>query len=127
VDIIVEPAPVLPVLPTATQSLSFEHEMPVILTALLGVDPTVHVLPLSELRIAYGVVSTFEPPATQVFDGWQLMAVSTPPLGIELVLPQLAPPLVVSRFVAPPPEARPATTQFIPLEQDSAVSDSSKG
>jgi hypothetical protein len=36
VVMIVEPAPVLPLLPTATQSRSVEHEMPVISTAFEG-------------------------------------------------------------------------------------------
>jgi hypothetical protein len=119
----VEPVPVLPLLPTATQSLLFEHESPVMLTASLGVVPTDHTPPLLVVRIAYGLASRFVPPVTQKSVGWQLTVLRTPPLGSELGNPQLLPPLFVSRVVDPPPEAMPTATQVVPLEQDTAVSD----
>jgi hypothetical protein len=65
VVMMVEPEPVLPLFPTATQSLPLEHEIPVMFTASLGADPGSQVLPLSDVRITYGVASEFVPPATQ--------------------------------------------------------------
>jgi hypothetical protein len=65
VVIMAEPEPVLPLFPAATQSLTLEHEMPVMFTASLGADPDIQVLPLSDVRITYGVESEFVPPATQ--------------------------------------------------------------
>lgn len=44
---IVDPAPVLPLFPTATQSLLLEQVVPVMLTASLGAESAVHVLPPS--------------------------------------------------------------------------------
>jgi hypothetical protein len=119
----VEPVPVLPLLPTATQSLLFEHETPVMLTAPVAAAPTVQTPPLLEVRIAYGVAFRFVPPATQKPVGWQLTVLRTPPLGRELGDPQLLPPLVVSSVVDPPPDAIPTATQFSRSEQDMSVSD----
>lgn len=65
VVMMVEPVPMLPLFPTATQLLPLEHEIPVMFTASLGADPAIQLLPLSDVRITYGIESEFVPPATQ--------------------------------------------------------------
>jgi len=73
VVIIVDPAPLFPVFPTATQSSEFEHEMPVRSTTSEGAFWSVHVEPVFEVPITYGVELRFVPTAMQVVSMGQSM------------------------------------------------------
>ena len=55
VPMMVDPAPVLPLFPTAMQSTAVEHEMPVRSTALGGGLWSDHVEPLFDVPTTYGV------------------------------------------------------------------------
>ena len=65
VPMIVEPAPRLPLLPTATQSLGSEQEILVTSTALAGGLWSDQVEPLFEVLMTYGVELRFVPTAMQ--------------------------------------------------------------
>jgi hypothetical protein len=106
----VEPAPRLPVLPTATQSSAAEHEIPVRSTALLGGLWRDQVEPLLEVLTTYGVELRFVPTAIQVVSFVQVIADSREPGGIEAVVDQSLRSTVL-RLVAPPPLARPTASQ----------------
>jgi hypothetical protein len=65
VAIIVDPAPMLPLLPTAMQSNDDEHEIPARFIASDGRLSALHLAPLSEVPIAYGAVLRLVPTAMQ--------------------------------------------------------------
>ena len=62
----VDPAPVLPLFPTAMQSTAVAHEMPVRSTALGGGLWDDHVEPLFDVPTTYGVELRFVPTAIHV-------------------------------------------------------------
>jgi hypothetical protein len=111
----VEPAPMLPVLPTATQSLASEQEIPVRSTAFAGGLWSDQVEPLFDVLMTYGVELRFVPTAMQVVGFGQAMDPSCDPKGIEDVCCQVE-KLVVVKEVAPPPEATPTATQAVDTE-----------
>ncbi len=83
----VDPAPRLPVLPTATQSSTAEQEMPVTSTALDGGVWGDHVAPLLDVADTYGVELRFVPTAMQVVAMGQTTALSCEPDGIDVRSP----------------------------------------
>jgi len=111
----VEPAPRLPVLPTATQSSAAEQEIPVRSTAFAGGLWRDQVEPLLDVPTTYGVELRFVPTAIQVVSIGQAMEFNCDPRGIELVGCQSVKSVVVSE-VAPPPEATPVATQVVDIE-----------
>ena len=68
----VEPAPVLPLFPTAMQSTRSEHEMPVRSTALDGGLWSDQVEPLFDVPMTYGVELRLVPTAMHVVSLGQL-------------------------------------------------------
>ncbi len=72
VPMMVDPAPVLPLLPTAMQFTALEHEMPVRSTALDGGLWDDQVEPLFEVPTTYGVELRLVPTAMQVVSLGQL-------------------------------------------------------
>ena len=81
VPMMVEPAPRLPVLPTATQSSESEQEIPVRSTALRGGFWSDQVEPLFEVLMTYGVELRFVPTAMQVVSFGQAIELSCVPEG----------------------------------------------
>jgi hypothetical protein len=114
---IVDPAPMFPVLPTVMQFTAFEQETPVRSTPLLGGLWSDQVEPLLEVLTAYGVELRLVPTAMQVVSLVQAMDPSCDPAGIDVVGCQVE-KFVVLREVAPPPEATPTATQVVEVEQD---------
>ncbi len=106
VVMMVDPAPMLPLLPTATQSAGAEQEIPVTSTALLGGLWSDQVEPLLDVLTTYGVELRLVPTPMQVVSLVQITARSCLPLGIELAtIHAVTPPSVVLRSL-PPPLAR---------------------
>ena len=88
VFMMVDPAPRLPVLPTATQSSAAEQEIPVTSTALGGGVWRDQFSPLLEVPTTYGVELRLVPTAIQVVATGQAMEFNCDPDGIELVVVQ---------------------------------------
>jgi hypothetical protein len=84
----VEPVPVLPLLPTATQSSNEEHEMPVTSTALDGGFWDVQRAPSLFVCTTYGAELSVDPAAMQVAVLGQAMESTFDPLGIDEVIAQ---------------------------------------
>jgi hypothetical protein len=116
----VEPAPVLPLLPTATQSSRREHEMSVTSTASDGGDWAVQLVPLLEVPSTYVVESRFVPVAMHCAPFGQSTASKVAPVGIELVGTHVV-KLVVLNDVASPKDWMPTATQVVAVEQDREV------
>jgi hypothetical protein len=115
-----EPAPAFPLLPTATQSSSVEHEMAVRLIALEGGDCADQVAPLLDVPSANGVELRFVPTAMHCVPFGQLTAAKVAPIGMELVETQVV-KLVVLSVVAFPADLMPVATHVVPIEHDSDV------
>jgi len=122
----VEPAPLLPVLPTATQSLESEQEIPVRSTAFAGGLWSDHVDPLFDVLMAYGVELRFVPTAMQVVSLGQTMEFGCVPNGMETRGVQVVRSTVL-RDVAPPPSPMPATTHVVGDAHEMDVSDVTEG
>ena len=126
VVMMVVPAPMLPVLPTAAHASTAEQEMLVTSTALDGGVWVDHVAPLSDVANTYGVELRFVPTAMQDATRGQTTALSCLPAG-SASTPHEPPPSDVVSAVPPPPVAIPTAVQFVPVEQDTPDSDVTKG
>ena len=109
VEMIVEPAPGLPELPTATHPVVEKHEMPVRSTADSDGDAELQLDPLSDVFTASGVESKFVPAARQL-PSKQLIAFNCFPLT-EFGAAQVLPPFAVLMVVLPVVELSPTATQ----------------
>jgi hypothetical protein len=118
--IMVEPAPVLPLLPTATHSSRLEHEMPVTSTALKGGDWAVQLAPLLDVSSTYGAESRFVPVAMHCAPFGQSTDSKLAPVGIELVGTHVVKSVVLND-VALPNDWMPTATQVVAVEQETEV------
>jgi hypothetical protein len=116
----VEPAPGLPLLPTATQSSRVEQEIPVTAMAFEGGDWVVQEVPLLAVPSTNGEESRFVPVAMHCAPFGQVTASKLAPVGIELVGTHVV-KSVVLRVVAFPSDLVPTATQVVPVEQDKDV------
>jgi hypothetical protein len=115
----VDPAPVLPLLPTAMQSFELAHEILVTSTEFGGGDWLVQVEPLLRVPTANGTEVKFVPAATQLVAFTHTTAASCEPIGMEDVSDHVV-KFCVFTVMAPPPEAIPVATQKSPEKQDTA-------
>jgi hypothetical protein len=122
----VEPTPVLPLLPTATQSKSVEHEIPVVSTAFEGGLRDAQVLPSSFVWMTYGVLLRVDPTAVHVAVLGHAIAANFDPVGIEDVAVQSLRSVVLTLVVSPL-VARPTATQFSGPAHETEERSSSEG
>jgi len=118
----VDPAPVLPLFPTAMQSTAVVHEMPVRSTALGGGLWSDQVVPLFDVPTTYGVELRLVPTPIHVVEDPQATSLSCLPEGTEAE-GQVVPPFVVKTAVPPPFVATPTAVQFDPSEHEIADND----
>jgi hypothetical protein len=122
----VEPAPVLPLLPTATQFSKVEHEMPAVSTSLDGGVRDVHVLPSLFVSITYGMLLRVDPTAMHVAVLGHAISANFDPVGIEDVAVQSLKSLVVMLVVSPL-VASPTATQLREAAHETADRTNSEG
>jgi hypothetical protein len=122
----VEPAALFPVVPTAMQSSGPEHEIPRRSTALAGGVWSDQVDPLVEVPITYGVELRLVPTAIQVATLGQSTELTRVPCGIDEGGVHVDRSTVLAD-VGPPPSAMPVATQFVEVAQDTAFSELTGG
>ncbi len=127
VAIIVDPAPALPLFPTAMQSLALAHEMLKRSTPLEGTSVwLVQVDPLLSVPITYGAESKLVPRATQFVTFGQKTPFSSVPKGIEVCAVQEVRFTVLTE--APPPAAPlPTATHVADPAHETEVRDDTEG
>lgn len=127
VAIIVDPAPALPLFPTAMQSLALADEMLKRSTPLEGTSVwLVQVDPLLSVPTTYGAESKLVPRATQFVIFGQKTPFSWVPKGIEVCAVQDVRFTVLTE--APPPAAPlPTATQVVDPADETAVRDDTEG
>jgi hypothetical protein len=124
----VEPAALFPVVPTAMQSSGAEHETPSRSTALAGGDWSDQVDQLSEVETANGVESKFVPTDTQSLVDEHEIELSCLPLGKVVGGDHgVLPPSSVLSVVAPPEIAMPTALQLKPVSHETAASEVTAG
>jgi hypothetical protein len=122
----VEPAPVLPVSPTATQSVEFQHEMPVRSMAFDGGFCSDQVEPLLDVPTTYGVELRLVPTATHVVSTGHEIPLRRPPEGMDTRGTQVE-KLTVSKDVGVPLSASAVATHVDVTAQFTDVNEETEG